>query len=436
MKSIESWSLVKRFPLGLAAVLITALLAPTAARAAKLVAYYTEWSIYERQYFPADIPADKLTHINYAFIKPVGPDASGNYACAIVDSWAAKENDEFPRLVPGTNTVTGEHIGTLNQLRRLRAWRRENGQVLPLLLSIGGSSDSDKFAAAAATDALRTSFVSSCVNLMMNEAFDGVDIDWEFPADATQKANFTALIQKFRSVLDSKGTDPRTGIHYLLTMAGPGDAYYLARFDVPSIQPYLDWVNVMSYDFHGCWDGTDHTGHNAPLYGSADDPDGSTFSVSQGTSDWLTRGMPAAKILLGLPYYGKAFQALLNTGPNGSYPGRYAGVDPAQNDGTVCAPGSWSDDSDLDYWDLAANYVNVNGYTRYWDNQQGVPFLWKDLTRWITYDDPQSLSGKATYARNQGLGGVFVWELSLEAVPTQTTKTYPLTNAVAGSLNP
>jgi chitinase len=418
----------------LAMLLVPAL--ASAQTAKRFVAYFTEWGIYDHNYFPADIPADKLTHINYAFIEPVGPDANGNYACAIVDSWAAKENDEFPRLVPGTNTTVGEHVGTLNQLRRLRAWRRENGQVLSLLLSVGGASGSGNFAAASSTSARRTSFVNSCVNLMMAEAFDGLDIDWEFPANATQKANFTALMQQFRSALNSKGNNPRTGSSYLLTMAGPGDNYYLSRFDVAGIQPYLDWVNVMSYDFHGCWGGTDHTGHNAPLYGSANDPDGSTFGVSQGISDWIGRGMPASKLLLGLPYYGKAFQALTNTGPNGSYPGRHAGVDPAQNDGTTCAPGTWGADAGLDYWDLAANYVNVNGYTRYWDGQQAVPFLWKDLTRWVTYDDPQSLAGKATYARNQGLGGVFVWELSLEAAPSQTTKTYPLTNAVAGALNP
>jgi chitinase len=416
-------------------LLLLTLLATPAARAAKFIGYYSEWSVYERHYYPADIPADKLTHINYAFIKPVGPDASGNYACAIVDTWAAKDDDEFERLVPGTNSSTGENLGTLNQLRRLRAWRQQNGQVLPLLLSIGGASDSGKFAAATATAALRTSFVNSCVGLMMNEAFDGVDIDWEYPANATQKANFTALIQKFRGVLDAQGTDPRTGSHYLLTMAGPGDDYYLGRFDVAGIQPYLDWVNVMTYDFHGCW-GMDHAGHNAPLYGSSEDPDGATFSSSNVINSWITRGMPASKILLGLPYYGKVFQALSNTGPNGSYPGRYAAIDPLQNDSPNCAPGTWDTDGDLDYWDLAANYVNVNGYTRYWDNQQAVPFLWKDLTRWVTYDDPQSLAGKATFARNQGLAGVFVWELSLEAAPTLTTKVYPLTSAVAGSLNP
>jgi chitinase len=424
----------RTLPPGLTAAVVLTLLAPLAAHAAKFVGYYSEWSVYDRNYVPADIPADKLTHINYAFLMPYGPDANGQYGCAIEDDWAAKQKP-LARLVSGTNTSAGENLGTLNQLRRLRAWRQANGQTLPLLLSVGGASESWAFSDVAATAASRANFVQNCVNTMMSESFDGIDIDWEFP-ESTETAAFTDLIQRLRAALDAKGTDPRTGAHYLLTMAGPGDQYYLGRFNVSAIQPYLDWVNVMSYDFHGCWDGTDHTGHNAPLYGSSSDPDGADFSVSDGIADWIAAGMPAAKILLGLPYYGKAFQALSNTGPTPSYPGRYAAVDPAQNDGTTCAPGSWSDDNGLDYWDLAANYVNVNGYTRYWDGQQGVPFLWKDLTRWVTFDDAQSLAGKASFARAQGLGGVMVWELALESKPTDTTKTHPLTNAVAGSLNP
>jgi chitinase len=412
---------------------VLALLAPPAAHAAKFVGDYSEWSVYDHNYVPADIPADKLTHINYAFLVPTGPDAGGNYGCAISDTWAAKQKP-LARLVPGTDSSTGENLGTLNQLRRLRAWRQANGQILPLIFSIGGASASGAFSAVAATAASRTSFANSCVSLMMSESFDGLDIDWEFPA-SSEAANLTALLQKLRNTLDAQGNDPRTGAHYLLTLAGPGDDYYLGGFNVADIQPSLDWVNVMTYDFHGCW-GMDHAGHNSPLYGSADDPDGATFSSSNVIGSWISRGMPAAKILLGLPYYGKAFQALSNTGPNGSYPGRYAAIDPAQNNPPNCAPGTWGNDGNLDYWDVAANYVNVNGYVRYWDNQQAVPFLWKDLTRWVSYDDAQSLSGKAGYARSQGLGGVFVWELAQESAPAQTTKTYPLTNAVAGSLNP
>ena len=427
---MKFWSLVERFSLGLAAAAIVAVLAPAPAHAAKFVAYYTEWAVYGRNYVPADIPANKLTHINYAFIKPVGPDASGNYSCAINDTWAAKDKP-LARLVPGT--TGSENLGTLNQLRRLRTWRQQNGQVLPLLFSIGGWGYASAFSGAVATDAGMINFVNSCVNLMMSEAFDGIDIDWEYPSTA-ETPRFTALMQQFRSALNAKGTNPRTGAPYLLTMAEPAGDYYLSRFDVAAIQPYVDWVNVMTYDFHGCW-GMDHTGHNSPLYGSAEDPDGATEDSRDAVEAWIARGMPAGKVLLGLAYYGKAFQALYSSGPNSLYPGRFAPIDPAQNDEPTCAPGTWDTDGNLDYWDLAANYVNLNGFTRYWDNQQAVPFLWKDLTRWVTYDDSTSLSGKAGYARTRGLGGVFVWELAMESAPAPP-KTYPLTNAVAGSLNP
>ncbi|HEX7182770.1 MAG TPA: glycoside hydrolase family 18 protein [Thermoanaerobaculia bacterium] len=424
---------------GLLSILIPLLTAPSPVESQtsrKFVAYYTEWGVYDRKYVPADIPAAKLTHINYAFIKPSDTNADGLYECAIADAWAAKQKTMM-RLVPGTNTAAGEDKGTLNQLRRLRTWRKDNGQTLPLLFSIGAYSMRDRFSAIASSSSHRQHFVNSCIQLMQQESFDGIDLDWEYPR-STETASHRALLQQFRDALTALGNNPRTGAPYLLTIAGPPDEYHLDPYDVAGIALIVDWVNVMAYNFHGCW-GMDHTGHNAPLRSSSSDPDGVDFSTQGGVQMWIDRGMPAGKIVLGLAYYGKAFQALSGSGPNPSYPGRFATIDPAQNDSPNCAMGSWGSTTsgDLDYWDVVQRYVNLNGYTRYWDVEQEVPFLWKDAASyWITYDDPDSISTKVHWARNMGLGGVFAWELALESHPDAAPKVYPLTNAAAGCLNP
>lgn len=413
-----------------------ALLAPAPASAQtgkRFVAYFTEWGVYDRNYVPADVPADKLTHVNYAFIQPADTNADGYYECTIADLWAAKQKP-LARLVPGTKTAAGENLGTLNQLRRLRAWQGANGRNLPLLLSIGAYSMRSRFSAIGANATHRQRFADSCVQLMRQEGFDGIDLDWEFPRN-TETANFTALLQIFRDALTAAGNNPRTGTPYLLTIAGPAGDYYLDNYDVAGIAPIIDWVNVMEYDFHGCW-GMDHTGHNTPLRSSPEEPDGTNFNILSSIQTWIARGMPAAKINLGLAYYGKIFRALSGAGPNASYPGRFASIDPAQNDDPNCAPGTWGADGNLDYWDVAQNWVNRNGYTRYWDVEQEVPFLFKDTAGyWISYDDPDSISTKVHLARNLSLGGVFTWELSLESQPAPP-KTYPLTNAAAGCLNP
>jgi chitinase len=407
-----------------------------AAQSKRFVGYYTEWSVYGHDFVPADIPADRLTHLNYAFLQPADTDGDGLYECTIADPYAAYQKD-MVRVVPGTDVGEGDNYGALVQLRLLRYYRlSSSNQYMPLIFSIGGAGSGGVFGTIAASSTHRQHFVQSCIQLLQREIFDGFDVDWETPASA-QTASYTALLQDFRTALTGLGNNPRTDTPYLLTAAVPAASWDIDAISVPAIAPLVDWVNVMVYDFHGCW-GDDHTGHNSPLFGSSQDPHAG-FSADAAIHQWLTRGMPAAKINLGLAYYGRAFKELLSAGPNPSYPGRYAPLDPARNAPPNCVTGSFnSTDGTFDYWDLAQRFVNVNGYTRYWDGEQDVPFLYNpanSASYWISYDDATSIANKAAYARNQNLGGVFAWELSLESSP-QTPKTYPLTSAAAGALNP
>jgi chitinase len=400
---------------------------PAEAQTKRFGAYFVEWGVYDRDYVPADIPVAKLTHVNYAFLKPTETDE-----CAIHDTWAAK-GKPMDRLVYGTDISRNEHLGTLNQLRKLRSIRP--GAHISLLFSLGGAtlSNSGVFSAIAADPARRSRLAANCVAFMKQEGFDGIDIDWEFPKSA-ETANFTELIKAFRAEMQRQGPNPRNGKPFLLTIAASSSVYYINFIDVAEIAPYLDWVNVMAYAKHGCW-GINHTGHNAPLLGSTEEPDGFGYSGDGGISEWLRRGMPADKLLLGLPYYGRAFQAMTGPGPNpSSYPGRFAPIDPAMNTSGSCAQGTWAADGILSYWHLVENYVDLQGWTSYWDGEQRTRFLYKDQSSyWISYDDPDSIAEKANYALLHNLGGIFAWELSQEKRPGFTT-TYPLTSAAAEGL--
>jgi chitinase len=398
----------------------------------RFAGYYIEWGVYARDFQPSDIPADSLTHINYAFLVPSDPDGDGYYDCAISDTWAALQKT-MTRPVPGTTGTN--NLGTLAQLRQLRAYQQSRGKSLRLIFAVGGASSSSAsaFSAIAADSAHRQHFVTSCIQLLQQQGFDGLDIDWEYPATPADITNATALMSAFRGSLNAAGNDPYTGVPYLLTMDVPA-GWYSSQFDPAGIAPSVNWVNVMTYDFAGCW-GMTNTGHNSPLKGSIDDPDGSSNDGQDAVLDWISRGMPAAKINYGLPYYGKAFQALLNLGPNPAYPGRYASIDPGPNGDVSCPQGTWAADGSLDYWDLVQRYVNVNGYSRIWDAEQRVPFLYKNqASYWLSYDDPTSIGEKVDWAKTQGLGGVFVWELSMERA--KGTNVHPLTDAAAAHLNP
>jgi chitinase len=396
-------------------------------------AYFVEWGVYARDYVVADIPADKLTHVNYAFIEPADIDSDTFFECRIIDTWAALEKP-MQRLVPGTDPLEGEHLGNLNQFAVLR----RNHSHLRLMMSLGGWTLSGHFPVIASTEAQRTHFAEYCVQFMQDHGFDGIDIDWEYPGPA-DRDNFTLLLQTFREKLDDLSSS--TGIDYPLTIAAPAGPAHIANIDLPAIEPHIDFINLMAYDLNGIWSST--TGYNAPLYTSPDDPMGPSWNADAAVQAYLA-GLPPDKINLGLAYYGRGFDNLLDGGPNPVYPGRYAGVNPGSP-----VQGTWDDSGVFDYWDLAARFTGpfeastdplpvLDGYTRYWDMEQVATYVYhpdaigQSGHYWLGYDDPQSLSEKVEYALLLNLGGVFIWELSQEGLPG--TQQYPLTDAVHAAL--
>ena len=306
-------------------------------------AYFTEWGVYQRDYVPADIPADLITDIDYAFINPTDTDGNGLYECAIYDTWAS-EQKPMQRLVPGTDTTRGENLGNLNQMRVLR----RNYPGLSVLMSIGGWTLSGNFHTIASTPTQRQHFAHECAAFMDARGFDGIDIDWEYPT-AADRDNFTALLQTLRQELDILGS--HNGRSYPLTIAAPAGPANIANIDVARIAPSLTWADIMTYDFNGGWDNV--TGHNSPLCGAGSDPHDPRWNSNGAIQQYLSGGLPANKVLLGMPYYGRAFQHLQNAGPQPTpYPGRFAPVTPGDY-----VQGTWEYTGVFDYWDIAERFT-------------------------------------------------------------------------------
>lgn len=354
----------------------------------RIIGYYPSWAIYGRQYFVTDIPADRLTHINYAFAN-----ISADGEIALGDSWA---DTQFP--YPGDDAGDADFQGNFRQLQRLK----ETNPNLQTLISVGGWSWSGRFSDVALTAASREKFARSCVEFMMRYSFDGVDLDWEYPTGSgaagnverpADKENFIRLLETLREQLDARGE--RDGRHYLLTIAaGAGRSAY-APLDWERIHPLLDFINVMTYDFSGGWSTV--TGHHAPLYDSSAQPreGGSADTTLQAM---VELGIPADKLVLGVPFYGRG----------------WANVPPASHGlhqpFSGLPPGTWEQGA-FDYGDLAARYVGDDA--RFWDDAAQVPWLYDVGSKvMISYDDPQSLELKAAYVREHGFGGIMFWELS------------------------
>jgi chitinase len=360
--------------------------------------YFEEWSIYGANFnvanLQADGVADKLTHLTYAF-----GDATAT-GCAIADTWADYQD-------PGLPSVTGEpypgplygNFAALQQLKTLHP-------NLKVLISLAGAPG---FSAAASTVAGRQAFVSNCIDLFINGnlgggvsaagVFDGIDIDWEFPA-ATDTLNATLLMQEFRCQLDALGKTNKK--HYLLTMFGPAGQQNFSNIQLAKVGETLDYYNVQGYDFHGDWEMA--TNDASPLFDDKQDPDYSeNFYIDYTINAYLKAGVPPEKLVLGVPTYGYGWTGVPNVN-NGLYqPATALATPPA---------------TDFLETQGVATYLtisNLTGYSRFFDPRRIAVWLYQPSTgTFWTYDDPLTVWLKMGYVKGKvpgGLGGAYVWAL-------------------------
>lgn len=360
----------------------------------RIVGYFTAWSVYGRDYHVPEIPADKLTHVNYAFAN-----ISDAGECVLGDPYA--DTDKF---YEGDSWDPGARRGSFHQLEILKAAHPH----LRTLISVGGWTWSGKFSDVALTADSRAKFVASCVAFMKEWGFDGIDIDWEYPVSGglpeneyrpEDKQNYTLLLQDFRAALDAQ--EAEGGKTYDLTIAAPAGPGIYANIELEKVGAVLSWINLMTYDFHGGWGPV--TNFNAALFASSADPSAdpavkTKFNAAAAVDGYLAAGVPAGKIVLGVPFYGRGFAGVADKDDGLYQP--FSGL----------PQGTWEAGM-FDYHDLKANHVPK--MTRHWHDEAQVPWLYSPATGvMISYDDPESLQKKADLVHQKGLGGAMFWELS------------------------
>ncbi|KAH7701449.1 CHT-1 protein [Aphelenchoides avenae] len=232
----------------------------------------------------------------------------------------------------------------------------------------------------------RKTFVQSAVSFSRKYGFNGVDVDWELPNGAADKANHVALIRELKQA---------GGASFLVTAAVSAGLWALpTAYDIPQLAKYIDFVNVMTYDFHGDWE--NFTGMNAPLYSVK----GDTLNTATGLAYWANHGMPKRKIILGVPTYGIGWTLQAkraNQGVNAKAVGVSAALPYTQTKG---------DGAYYEFCELIAS----KKYRRHFDNVRKVPYL-ENGSQWFSYEDVQSVTAKMNFVKQQGYGGAFVWTL-------------------------
>lgn len=352
-------------------VLLTLAAVPAApVRAAETpvsVGYYGGWASYQGA-APDKLPAGRLTHINYAFA------------------------DIAPS---GRSLVLTDPDNDRKNFRQLRELKSRNPH-LSTLISVGGWDHSTYFSNAASTKATREAFAQSCVDFIREHGFDGVDLDWEYPVSGgaagivnrpQDRQNFTLLLQALRDKLDAQGR--RDGKRYLLTIAAGAGSGYLGNIEPKKVSALTDHIFLMSYDYHGPWDR--YADLNAPLYPPAGSSPQYKGSVTDSVQAFLNAGVPADKLVLGMPFYGRLYQGVSS-----------------QNNGLYS---TFSSSRSVTYQEIARSFLSNAAYQVFRQEKAQVPYLY-GKNSFLSYDDPQSIAAKSITARSLGLRGFGAWELS------------------------
>ncbi len=330
----------------------------------KVIAYLTCWQDNWGNNFEK---ANQITHINYAF-------ANIKNGQVILGS----END-------------ADDLKKLNTLK-------EVNPSLKILISVGGWGWSGNFSDAFLTKNSRQLFANSAIDFMLKHKIDGVDLDWEYPGligagniyRAEDKENFTAILLLLRKKMDSINANQK----YLLTIATGASQNYLDHTNMREAQKYLDFINIMTYDFYT--GSSKNTGHHANLSISKYANQKRLRSAFSAVQQHVDAGIPINKIVLGVPFYGRWWNRV-NPGNNGLY---------QSAKGTS---GTYT------YAEISDSLNSNNGYLSHWDNSANAPYIWRQKdSLFITYENARSIELKANFVKNKQLGGIMFWQMNAD----------------------
>jgi len=296
--------------------------------------------------------ANILTHINIAF--------------GLVDNGRVKIN----------------HLKNTEYINKIREYNPD----IKIVLSVGGWGAGGFSTAVSTAEGLKQ-FAESGYEAYKTLGLDGLDIDWEYPcidtagidASPDDKYNFTAMMKSLREILPESA---------MLTIAAGAGEYFIESTEMAKVQEYLDYVQLMTYDMG--WG--NKTMHHTNLYGSDKISTKSTVEI------FSKAGVPLEKIIIGAAFYSREWQSVLSNDNNGLNQNTQYNVEFGKH-----------------YTDLHDNYINKNGFVKYWDDEAKAPYLFnKEKKHFISYDDEESIKYKCEYIKKAGIKGIMYWEHSYD----------------------
>lgn len=380
--------------------------------------YYSNWSPFKPYNFkPTDMDLRETTHIYYSFI---GIDEK-TCKLYLMDKHAdTKYKDkffiadkaphglilEFNYLRHGILNIHNDisnnpTLDNKNEFSKLKEANR-NSKNFKFIMSIGGWSEAKSFHKLAKSDEYLDNFVNSCVDVLMANGFDGVDIDWEYPKNKKEYQTYVTIFKRLREKLDLLEKQIFGNNHiknsrwFHLSTAIPCDKDVLENLRLKEIEPFIDGFNLMAYDLSGEWSPKTAYQSNLYSYGSNDNENGDIDSVVSYLIKELE--IESTKIILGIPLYGRSFTNVKAKNEREVIGAEFKGVD------------DWFDKNSPGVWPTNEIY-KLKDYTFFHDQKAVSSYLYNAKKKHlIVFDDYLSIKTKGEYIHQKALGGGFFWE--------------------------
>ncbi|XP_075219897.1 chitinase 6 isoform X2 [Lycorma delicatula] len=369
----------------------------------RVVCYYTNWSVYRpgtAKFSPQNINPYLCTHLIYAF---GGLDKDNGL----------RPFDKYQDIEQGGYAkFTG--LKTYNK-------------GLKTMLAIGGWNEgSTRFSPLVADEDRRKEFVRNVIKFLRQNHFDGLDLDWEYPAfrdggKSRDRENYAQLVQELREEFDRESN--KTGrTRLLLTMAVPAGIEYIDKgYDIPKLNRYLDFMNILSYDYHSAFEPA--VNHHSPLYSLEEDNEynfDAQLSIDYTVKHYLELGADRNKLVLGIPTYGRSY-TLFN--PESNQLGAPADGPGEQGDAT-------REKGYLAYYEICGSVKSNKDWQVEHPKRSAMgPYAYKG-NQWVGYDDEDIVKEKSRYVNDKNLGGIMFWSIDNDDFRgTCHNRPYPLIEA-------